>query len=257
MAGTGEADAVGNNLLGMLRGEDFDRLQPFFERISLERGTVLYKPGDDVRFAYFPCGASLTSFMILLEDGKSSEIVPVGREGAVGGIVSQGRLPAYAQSIVVFRGDFLRIESAALEAAKNQSPPLQHLFARYSDCLLAQIFQSVACNAAHSIEQRTAKWLLAAVDRTGDHNIAVTQELLASMLGVGRSYLSRTLYVFRTRSVLTVRRGGLALNNWAALKSLACRCNEAVRTHFEEVLEGVYPSERDQTPKNKSNGWRS
>jgi hypothetical protein len=241
----GKEGAARNNLLGRLRGEDSARLQPFFEKVRLERGTIIYKPGDEVRFAYFPCGACLTSFMVLLESGKSAEIAPIGREGAVGGIVSHGRLPAYAQSMVLFGGDFLRIETVSLEAAKLKSPPLRHLFARYSDCLLAQVFQSVACNAAHSIEQRTAKWLLAAVDRTGDHHIIVTQELLASMLGVGRSYLSRTLNTFRARGILTVRRGGLALNNLPALKGLACACNEAVRGHFEEVLEGVYPAEDD------------
>jgi CRP-like cAMP-binding protein len=241
----GREDSAGNNLLATLRNEDFAKLQPSLERVRLERGTVIYRPGDEVRFAYFPCGASLTSFMILGEDGKSAEIASIGREGALGGIVSQGRLPAYAQSVVLFEGDFLRAETAALGAAKLQSPGLRHLFARYSDCLLAQVFQQVACNAAHSIEQRTAKWLLAAAERIGDHNIVVTQELLASMLGVGRSYLSRTLYVLRARGVLTVRRGGLALNDLRALKDLACTCNEAVRLHFEEVLQGVYPSELD------------
>jgi CRP-like cAMP-binding protein len=215
------------------------------ERAHLERGSVLYKPGDDVNFAYFPCGASLASFMILLDDGKSAETALVGREGAIGGIVSQGRLPAYAQSMVLFPGEFLKVEIAALEEAKGRSSPLRHLFARYADCLLAQIFQSVACNAAHSIEQRTAKWLLAALERTGSENIRVTQDQLASVLGVGRSYLSRIVQALKAKKILTTRRGAVAVSDLSALAGLACGCNEAVRGHFEEVLQGVYPERED------------
>jgi CRP-like cAMP-binding protein len=232
-----------NNLLRALHPTDFDALKPVLQRIHLERGTVIYKPGDNVHFAYFPCGPSLASFLIMLENGKSAETALVGREGAIGGIVSQGRLPAYAQSAVLFPGEFLRIEIAALEEAKSRSFPLRYLFARYADCLLAQIFQSVACNAAHSIEQRTAKWLLAAIERTGSQNIVVNQDQLASVLGVGRSYLSRIVQTLKSRRILRTQRGMLAVNDLPALERLACGCHEAVRRHFEEVLQGVYPGE--------------
>src|SRR5690606_28034070 len=130
-------------------------------------GTVLHEPGENVRFAYFPRGASLISYLVILNDGRAIETGLVGREGAVGGIVSQGRLPAYSRAEVQLGGAFYRIDLHHLEEAKARSLTLRYLFARYADCLMAQIFQSVACNAAHSIEQRTAKWLLAAVERTG------------------------------------------------------------------------------------------
>jgi len=235
----------GNNLLRALRPADFDILRPILQRVHLERGMVIYKPGDNVHFAYFPCGPSLASFLILFENGKSAETALVGREGAIGGIVSQGRLPAYAQSLVLFPGDFLRVEITALDEVKGRSYPLRHLFARYADCLLAQIFQSVACNAAHSIEERTAKWLLAAIERTGSQNIVVTQDQLASVLGVGRSYLSRIVQTLKARGVVRTKRRVLAVSDLPALERLACGCNEAVRRHFDEVLKGVYPREED------------
>jgi CRP-like cAMP-binding protein len=239
------AQDLGNNLLRALRSKDLDALKPSLERAYFERGTVIYKPGDDVNSAYFPCGASLASFMISLEDGKSAETALIGREGAIGGIVSQGCLPAYAQSTVLFPGEFLRIETVALEEAKGRSLALRHLFARYADCLLAQIFQSVACNAAHSIEQRTAKWLVAALERTGSRNIRVTQDQLASVLGVGRSYISRIVQAFKAQGILKTQRGALAVDDVPALARLACGCNGAVRAHFEEVLKGVYPEKED------------
>src|SRR5206468_5383402 len=138
-------------------------------------------------------GSSLISYLVILRDGRAIETALIGREGAVGGMVSQGRLPAFSRAEVQLGGPFFRIDLHDLEDAKSRSMTLRHLFARYADCLMAQVFQSVACNAAHSIEQRTAKWLLAAIERTGAPDVALTQEQLAAMLGVGRSYLSRVI----------------------------------------------------------------
>jgi CRP-like cAMP-binding protein len=109
--------------------------------------------------------------------------------------------------------------------------------------MLAQIFQSTACNAIHSIEQRTAKWILAAMERTGDENsVPLTHEQLATLLGVGRSYASRVLQSFRAEGVLETRRGSILVRNRDGLRLRACLCNDAVKMHFEEVLRGVYPT---------------
>lgn len=243
--GRGRGDPIANNLLRAMHETDRALLLPQLETLHMEAGKVLYEPGDQVRYVYFPGGPALVSFMVLLEDGRGVETALVGREGAVGGIVSQGRLPAYARAIVQFPGPVLRIESTELERAKMQSPTLRHLFARYADCLMAQVFQSVACNAAHSIEQRTAKWLLAALDRTGDHDVPLTQEQLASMLGVGRSYISRVVQSLKARGILETRRGGVRVMQDGGLEQVACGCNTAVRRHFEVVLEGVYPDEEE------------
>jgi CRP-like cAMP-binding protein len=239
------ADPIGNNLLRALRIEDWAILQPLLEEWSAPTGTVLHEPGDTVRFAYFPRGSSLISYLIVLSDGRAIETVLVGREGAIGGIVSQGRLPAYARAEVQLGGSFFRIDLHQLEEAKSHSLSLRHLFARYADCLMAQVFQSVACNAAHSIEQRTAKWLLAALDRTGASEVALTQEQLAAMLGVGRSYLSRVIHDLRQRAVIGTRRGRIGVRSIDGLRSLACECNTAVSRHFDDVLKGVYPAESE------------
>ena len=233
----------GNNLLRALRPADAALLNPFLEPWIGVRGQVIYEPGDPVRTVYFPCGTSMISYLVVLRDGMAVETALIGREGAVGGIVSKGRLPAFARAEVQFPGPFFRMQIADLEAVKQRSATLGDLFARYADCLAAQIFQGGACNAAHSIEQRTARWLISAVERTGGPDIPLTQDQLAVMLAVGRSYISRVLRTLRQRGILETRRGSLYISNIDELRALACECNDSVRDHFDEVLNGVYPAE--------------
>ncbi|MEQ1811023.1 MAG: Crp/Fnr family transcriptional regulator [Terricaulis sp.] len=239
----GCAPLAENNLLKHLRPAELEILRPTLVTWKGEVGAVLYEPGQTVEHTYFPCGATLASFRILFANGDSVETALIGREGAVGGIVSQGRVPAFARAVVQHPGEFVRIETARLEQAKDRSLLVRHLFARYADCLLAQIFQATACNATHNIEQRTAKWLIAAMDRTGDHRVPLTQEQLAGMLGVGRSYINRVVRKWQMEGVLKWNRGTLEVLNFYALKARQCDCNSAVQAHFDEVLAGVYPPE--------------
>ena len=233
--------ASGNNLLRALRPGDAAIINPLLDPWIGRRGEVIYEPGDPVHWVYFPCGPSMISYLVILKNGMGVETALIGREGAVGGIVSKGRLPAFARAEVQFPGPFLRMQIADLENAKQQSSTLGSLFTRYADCLTAQVFQSVACNAAHSIEQRTARWLISAVERTGGPDIPLTQDQLAIMLAVGRSYISRVLRAFKQRGILEVRRGALVIRDVDELRAIACECNESVRDHFDEVLGGVYP----------------
>lgn len=231
-----------NNLLKRLNNADYETLAPYLTQDEAKANDLLYNPGDDVETVYFPCGPSLVSYLVPNEDGRDVETVLIGREGAVGGIVSHGFLPAYTRIIVKFGGPFTRLPVAKLEAAKMQSPSLRNIFARYADCMLAQIFQSTACNAIHSIEQRTAKWIISAMERTdGDNTVPLTHEQLSTLLGVGRSYTSRVIQTFKAEGVLETRRGSILVRNADALKLRSCLCNEAVKNHFEEVLRGVYP----------------
>lgn len=231
----------GSNLLGALRQKDRALLKPFLTECHLSAGEAIYEPGEVVRHAYFPRDAALAVFLVLMENGEVVETTMVGREGALGGIVSQGSVPCYARSCVMHEGSFYRIASADLERVKSESPEIRHLFARYADCMMAQIFQAVACNASHTIEQRAAKWLCAAMDRTGKDEITMTQEQLAAMMGIGRSYASRVVQRFKGDAIIQTRRGGLKVLDPAALRARACLCNDLVKQHFDVLLKGVYP----------------
>jgi Crp-like helix-turn-helix domain len=231
-----------NNLLRRLNAADYALLEPHLTSDKATPGDLLYNPGDDVQTVHFPCGSTLASYMVSNEDGRDVETILIGREGAVGGIVSQGYLPAYTRIVVKFGGPVVRLNIAKLDAAKLRSPSVRHIFARYADCMLAQVFQSTACNAIHTIEQRTAKWIISAIERAdGDNIVPLTHEQLSTLLGVGRSYASRVIQTFKAEGVLETRRGAILVRNPDALRLRACLCNEAVKNHFEEVLRGVYP----------------
>jgi DNA-binding transcriptional regulator YhcF (GntR family) len=233
-----------NNLLRRLSARDFALIAPSLVPEDAAAGDLLYNPGDDVETVYFPCGPSLASYLVPNPDGRDVETTLVGREGAVGGIVSEGYLPAYTRIMVKFGGPFVRLKIGKLNSAKSGSATLRNVFARYADCMLAQMFQSTACNAIHSIEQRTAKWVISAMERTeGNDVVPLTHEQLATLLGVGRSYASRVMQTFKAEGILETRRGSIRVRNPAALRIRACLCNEAVKNHFEEVLRGVYPTE--------------
>ena len=237
-----------NNLLRRLNEPDFALIAPHLSMDESTSDDLLYDPGDDVNTVHFPCGASLASYLVANEDGRDVETILVGREGAVGGIVSLGYLPAYTRITVKFGGPFVHLPIGKLDAAKTTSASLRNVFARYADCLLAQMFQSTACNAIHSIEQRTAKWIISAMERTdGDNIVPLTHEQLSTLLGVGRSYTSRVIQTFKAEGVLETRRGSIRVRNPDALRTRACLCNESVKNHFEEVLRGVYPTEEVQS----------
>ena len=156
----------------------------------LRADEVLFHPGDDIEVVHFPCAATVVSLVAVLRDGRGAEAATIGREGAVGGIVSGGRKPAFCRATVQIAGPALRLEAAQLEGVKSRSASLRDGFARYADCLLAQLQQSVVCNAVHPLEARLARWLLTTHDRVGDAELRLTQDAMAEMLGARRTTVS-------------------------------------------------------------------
>lgn len=237
--------ALQNRLLAALKPEDLALLLPSLTVHECHAGKILQEAGSDVRFAWFPLAAAAASFVVAADANHMVDAALIGREGAVGGIVSTGRLPAYARAHVQFGGRFLRIPLSALAQAKAQSPAVAHWLARYSDCLLAQLFQSAACNASHTIAQRLARWLIATRDRIGRDEIVITQEQLGEMLGVGRSFINRSLRQLGTAGIVGSRRRRILILDIDRLGAIACDCNHRIREHFDTILTGVYPREAD------------
>lgn len=232
---------VTNNLLDALAPPDRDAIMAVARRVQLTTGDLLYDLGDPVEHCYFPCGAAIASYLVVMDDGLAIETAMVGSDGALGGIVSHGHVPSFSRSVVLRGGLFLKVPLVALDAVKEENPPVARLFARFADCFLAQVFQSVACNAAHTIEQRAARWLLAAIERTGGRDVAINQEQLGALLGVGRSYTSRVLQRLKAAGLVTIYRGGVEVPDPAGLAAIACSCNARVRSHYQNVLGGIYP----------------
>ena len=226
---------TGNLLLATFSSEVRGLIEPYSERIELELGETVQHRGLDHTSSIFPFGETMVSLIVEMRDGRTIEVASIGREGAVGGIISCGQAPAFALARTQIGGPALRVPMQALEDAKTRSPFLANLFCRYSDYLLSQVMQSVACNAFHSIQERAAHWLLTAQDRGGDR-IELTQEALAGLLGVQRTTVNAVVRNLQDEGLIDVRRGAVTVTDRPRLKTLACECYSVLEHHYAAVI---------------------
>lgn len=226
----------GNRLLATLAPEERDLLVPHMRLVELEAGAQVLGAGEKVSASLFPLDGLIVSLRIELAGSRSVEVASIGKEGAIGGIVSCGTAPAFAQTSVQLGGRAALVPMTVLEEAKHASPHLKNLFCRYSDALLAQVMQSVACNAFHPIEARAARWLLQAQDRAGSDRLLLTQESLAGLLGVQRTTVNAVARVLQEQNLIAYRRGAIQVVDRPGLLKAACGCYSAVEDHYEAVL---------------------
>lgn len=226
---------AGNRLLSTFDREARALLEPFGTVVELETGASVLRRGEHVNASLFPFGPTMVSMIVELSGGRSIEVASIGREGAVGGIISCGHAPAFSEAIVEVAGPAVRLPMRALEDAKQQSNFIANIFCRFSDYLLAQVMQAVACNAFHSITQRAARWLLTAQDRAGDR-IELTQEAFASLLGAQRTTVNAAIRSLQDQGLITSSRGAIRVVDRAGLKRLACECYTALEEHFAQVI---------------------
>src|SRR6185437_2556890 len=239
---------TGNALLASMKPQDRMLLEPYLEAVELDRGDVLFEPGEDVGITYFPMAGTMISLVLLMQDDRAIEVAAIGQEGAVGGIVSAGHKPAYARMVVEIGGQALQLDTMHLEEAKKKSHALRDLFSRYADVLLAQTLQSVACNALHTIEERCSRWLLATQDRVPTRDLPLTQEFLAELLGVQRTTISAAAQTLARKGLIHYRRGQITISDRPGLKEAACECYVAILRYFRAVLPDVKEARSRQTP---------
>lgn len=226
---------AGNQLLATFAADVRELVESESEVVELTLGSAVLERGNSVTSSLFPFGETTISFVVALNHGRTIEVASIGREGAVGGIISCGHAPAFAQARVQIPGPALRVPMGVLENAKQRSPFLANLFCRYSDYLLSQVMQSVACNSFHAIQERAARWLLTAHDRAGDR-IELTQEALAGLLGVQRTTVNAVVRSLQDEGVITVRRGAIGIVDQVGLEARACECRRILDDHFEAVI---------------------
>jgi CRP-like cAMP-binding protein len=226
---------AGNSLLATFSSESRGLIEPFGTLVELETGQTVLSQGDEVRSSLFPIGSTMISMAVELSGGRTVEVAMVGRRGALGGIISCGKAPAFAMAQVLVGGLAFRVPMETLEEAKRQSPFIANLFCRFSDYLLSQVMQSVACNAFHSIAERAARWLLHAQDRAGDR-IELTQGALAGLLGVQRTTVNAVIQQLEQEGLISTGRGVVRVTDRAGLKRRACECYRALEDHFGAVI---------------------
>ena len=231
-----EAAFTRNRLLATLDESDRGLLQPHMTLMSFVVGDQILGAGSPVDRSLFPVDGLMVSLIVRLAEGRSIEVASIGKEGAIGGIISCGAAPAFSDAVVQIAGQGLMIPLQALELAKQSSTQIANLFCRYSDFLLSQVMQNVACNSLHPIEARAARWLLLAQDRAGTDRIAMTQEALAGLLGVQRTTVNAVAQVLQEQRLIVNRRGAIDVRDREGLLGAACECYAAVEQHFHDVV---------------------
>jgi CRP-like cAMP-binding protein len=240
-------DPVRNLLLDSLSASDRDLVAEDLQAFALERGDVLFEPGQDVVSVYFPGPGTLAALVLDLREGATAEAAMIGHEGAIGGVISDGDKPAFARGVVQMSGSALRLAVDVLTSAQQRSATLRDHFARYADCLLAEVLQSVACNRAHDFDARLARWLLTLHDRIGHAELSITHGFIAEMLGVQRPYVTRVIGDLVENGAVAKGRGKIIIKDRRILQRATCECYARLRQHYDRVLPGVYPHPRGVT----------
>ena len=196
---------------------------PHLARTKLERDQVLYEPGDLHDRVYF-IDSGIVSIMAVMRDGTTVQVVAIGYEGAIGLLSGEGTRRSHSRVLVQVSGFAYRIESSRYGALTAQRPALKSLALRNHEAVLGQVMQSVACNALHTVDARLCRWLLTCRKRLRSDLIPVTQETLASMLGVQRTTVTAAAQAVQATGAVRYRRGCVEILDPHKLHSLSCEC---------------------------------
>src|ERR1700690_447392 len=176
---------LSNQLLAVLEPESRQRIDPHLQPVTLKLGAVVCEAGGLLKHAYFPQG-SVLSLLTVLENGAAIETANIGREGAFGLFGEMYSRVSFNRCIVQLEGHMVRCPIHFLQSEFRQSEHMQNLFVSYSETLLSQVQQTVACNTVHTTEERMARWLLMMHDRAEGTIMPYTHEFLSHILGVNR-----------------------------------------------------------------------
>ncbi len=224
-----------NWLLAALEPEDLAHLEPHLEVVRLPKGAILYEAGDTIQYTYFPHDA-VVGLINVMEEGQFVEVASFGREGLFGLISAIVSREAFGRYKVQVPGTASRIALDRVQEAMRTRPKIQRLVLSYSEALLAQTFQTVSCNAIHTVEARCCNWLLSTQDRIDDNILPLTHADLAELLGVQRSTVSTTLRTFQTQGLVTQQRGGIIIADRSGLEDMSCECYSKIRQSFTRLL---------------------
>ncbi len=232
---TSKADHRKNWLLAALEPEDLAHLEPHLETVILPKGTILYEAGDPIRYTYFPHDA-IVGLINVMEEGQFVEVASFGREGLFGLISAIVSREAFGRYKVQVPGTASRIALDRMQKAMQVRPKLRRLILGYSEALLAQTFQTVSCNAIHTVEARCCNWLLSTRDRIDEDLLPLTHADMAELLGVQRSTVSTVLRTFQTQGLITQQRGGIIITDRSGLEEITCECYGRIRHTFARLL---------------------
>jgi len=227
-----------NHILAALPPADFERLAVHLELVPLPLGEILYEPGSQLQHAYFPTTA-IVSLHYVTESGASAETAGVGNEGVVGISLFMGGDTTPSSAVVQTAGHAYRLERRLLKQEFDRGGLLHRVLLRYTQALMTQMNQTAACNRHHSVEQQLCRWLLLTLDRLPSNELVMTQDLVASMLGVRREGITEAAGNLQRGGLIRYRRGHISVLERPGLEAAACECYGVVKKELRRLLSDV------------------
>jgi CRP-like cAMP-binding protein len=244
-----------NRLLGALEPASRKRIDSHLEPVEFKLGNMVCDAGGLLKHAYFPQG-SVLSLLTVLENGAAIETANIGREGAFGLFAAMYSRVSFNRCIVQLEGHTVRCPIELLQHEFKNSEHVRDLFVSYSETLLSQVQQTVACNSMHTTEERMCRWLLMMHDRAGGEALPYTHEFLSHILGANRKSVTLAAQAMQTAGLISYRRGTIQVMDRAGLENASCECYAIVKERFDAFLTppstavpGHNKSRSDQTEK--------
>lgn len=224
-----------NRLLAALPDARWAMWQPQLEVFHMSVGQVLCEPGDVLQWVYFPID-SIVSVLQVLADGSAAQLAVVGCEGLVGITAFVGGGPTPNRAVVQSAGSTARMDAQAVRSEFLRGEPVMQVLLRYTQALIAQMSQSAVCNRHHTPEQQLCRYLLLSLDRQRGHELVVTHELIANMLGLRRETITEAALKLQGRGAIHYRRGHITVLDRSVLERSACECYSVVKREYERLL---------------------
>lgn len=199
-------------------------------------GQVLYESGEQLKYVYFPV-TSIVSLVCMLENGASAEIAMVGNEGMLGVSIFMSGKRTISRAVVHNAGTGYRLRTQFLIEEFRLGGLMMQLLLRYTQALITQMAQTAVCNRHHSLEQQLCRWLLLNLDRLESNELAVTQELIANMLGMRREGVTEAAGKLQRLGIIQYQRGHITVLDRDNLEAHCCECYQVVKNEFDRLLK--------------------
>lgn len=246
---------TGNRLLLALPSRDLHQLMPELERIPCPLELVLLDADSSLDAVFFP-DRGVISVVAVYDDGDIIEMATIGREGCTGFQAAFGAKRSSVRFLVQAPGTAIKMSRRSFMNAMESIPAFRSLILAYVQAFQEQVLVSGACNGAHSVKERLARWLLMMRDRDDDDTLQITQNLLAEMLGVHRPTITNVIRELERAGLIARGRAQVTILDRHGLEEESCECYRLVRTRIAFHLPKTYPLQIEPSPGRSAPTWR-
>ena len=228
-----------NRLLLALPSSNLKRLMTELKQVPCQHGQILMDADGSLDNVFFP-DSGVISVVAVYADGSIIEMATVGREGCTGFQAFFGEKESSVRLLVQISGSASKLSRAAFARAMQSLPSFRNLMSANVHAFLEQVLVSVACNGAHTVKQRLARWLLMMRDRSDADTLPITQTVLAEMLGVQRPTITHAIRDLEQGDLIEPGRGQVTVRDRQGLMQASCECYQLVRTRTAFRLPKTY-----------------